>query len=120
MPSEWELPGPAGLAHIRLRWSRYANVFGRTGIVYYLERADGLIKIGYTHSYPRRRQDLFARHSHLRLLAWELGSYHLERLRHSQFDGLRLDPIAEWFALGASLREHIIDLRNRGAVSGAP
>ena len=49
---------PSGLDHIRnpfLPESRRLSGLGRQRIVYYLERSDGLIKIGTTCDYTRRR-----------------------------------------------------------------
>jgi hypothetical protein len=103
------------LSHIRMRW--HGNAMRATGVVYYLLRSDGNVKIGCTANYPQRRNDLVRRHGYLKLLAWELGYYPLETQRHQQFAHLRIDPIAEWFLPGPDLRDHLLTLRG---VLGAP
>lgn len=80
-------------------------------VVYYLERANGHIKIGCTSNYPRRRHELMKQHGPLSLVAWEEGDSQLEFARHRQFAGLRVNPIAEWFEPGESLIDWILNIR---------
>jgi hypothetical protein len=80
-------------------------------MVYYLEREDGAIKIGYTSDYPQRRDNLVQRHGPLLLVGWEIGGYDLEAQRHEQFAHLRIKPIAEWFRPGEDLIDHLLVMR---------
>ncbi len=115
-----------GLPHIRLSWAADRAWLSQVGIVYYLERADGCIKIGYTQSYPQRRATLVYRHGPLPLVAWEPGSQNggweelaaLEESRHRQFAHLRLPPrnpgliyLPEWFAVDDGLYDHLLMLK---------
>jgi hypothetical protein len=122
LPSRWEvtkavrtleLPAPAlmGLSHLKVRWTRVRQDVGQRGLVYYLERGDGAIKIGTTCNYPARRDDLRGRHGPLTLLAWEFGSFDAEYRRHQQFANLRIGPVAEWFRAGPELIAHVLALR---------
>jgi hypothetical protein len=115
-----------GLPHIRLDWAADRVWLRQVGIVYYLERADGAVKIGYTQNYPQRRATLVHRHGPLPLVAWEPGSegggadelLALENLRHRQFAHLRLPSRnpgllfpPEWFAVDDDLFDHVLMLR---------
>lgn len=73
--------------------------------VYYAER-NGRIKIGTTGNLPRR---LYGLHWPMPL-AVEPGSFDVERERHDQFAGLRIDQASEWFRPGADLLAHIATL----------
>lgn len=101
-----EVRQPVLLPNIRPGWRR--NGLARTGIVYYLQRENGDVKIGTTASYFRRRAALGPRHGPLALVAFEAGYFDLEAQRHAQFDHLRIDPVAEWFRLGDDLLDHIL------------
>lgn len=105
-----DVVGRSGLPHIKLPWAKNKAMLRWAGVVYYLERADGLIKIGCTQNYPQRRQTLVQRNGPLYLVAWEVGYYGLERQRHEQFAALRQNPAAEWFALDADLYDHMLML----------
>lgn len=100
-----------GLPQITFRWSKRANALSSTGIVYYLERSDGAVKVGCTRNYPRRRSALVRQHGFLALIAWEIGYDDVESLRHEQFAHLRIDPLAEWFQVQTDLYSHIMALR---------
>lgn len=80
-------------------------------VVYYLERADGRIKIGCTGNYSGRRAQLLKQHGALSLVAWEEGDNRLEFARHDQFAELRVNPIAEWFEPGEALIDWILNIR---------
>ncbi len=94
------------LPNVRPSWRR--DGLAGTGIVYYLQRGNGDVKIGTTANYPQRRATLGRRHGALALIAFEPGYTELEAERHQQFAQLRLDPIAEWFLLGEDLLDHIL------------
>jgi hypothetical protein len=76
----------------------------RVDVVYYLRFRDR-IKIGTTAN-PRRR---LARIWHDEVLAFERGDRLVERRRHEQFAGLRLDR-SEWFEAAPDLEEHVARL----------
>lgn len=97
------------LSHIRLR---KPHIHNRDGLVYYMERVDGAVKIGCTRSYQQRRSALVQRHGlPLKLVAWEPGYFDLEERRHQQFSHLRIAAIPEWFRVEEDLYEHILALR---------
>ena len=73
----------------------------RVDVVYYLRFRDR-IKIGTTAN-PRQR---LARIWHDEVLAFERGDRLVERRRHEQFAGSRLDR-SEWFGVTLDLEEHI-------------
>lgn len=104
-----KLPSPPAVAPmfpgIRPGWNRDLV---ESGVVYYLQRTSGDIKIGTTVRYPERRTQLARRHGQLVLAAIEPGYFALEAKRHRQFADLRLDPIAEWFRPGEDLVDHIL------------
>lgn len=93
------------LPSLRPAWNRD---LAKTGIVYYLQRANGDVKIGTTANYPNRRTELGRRHGPLALVALEAGYFALEAERHQQFADLRIDPVAEWFRLDPDLLDHIL------------
>jgi hypothetical protein len=106
------IDGPSGLTHIRAPFTgRHRLLRYGSPIVYYLERADGRIKIGTTGNYPRRRKMLVAQHGSLSLLAWEPGGFDQELSRHREFCWDRVSYPAEWFEPSATLIKHIAALR---------
>lgn len=80
----------------------------KRGIVYYLTRSDGAVKIGTTRSYNSRIRRLRKQHGPLSLIHWEWGSFELEAQRHEQFSDLRIDPTAEWFHLEGDLLDFVL------------
>lgn len=102
---------PSGLEQIVIpySWWRRHPVHG-TRIVYYLERSDGLIKIGTTGNYPQRRCALQRQHGPLSLAAWEPGSFELEKIRHAWFLWERPNR-SEWFEPSRAVIGHIVALR---------
>ena len=103
--------GPSGLDPLLIPYAhcRRHPVHG-TRIVYYLERGDGLIKIGTTGNYVQRHGSLRAKFGPLALLAWEPGSYELEKARHQWFMWERPGK-SEWFEPSAVLIRHVETLR---------
>lgn len=81
-------------------------------VVYYLQRGDGAIKIGFSTNVRRRTDVLTRHHGPLTLLASEPGGWHRERERHAQFERLRIHRDQEWFQPGPALRRHIRSLAN--------
>lgn len=64
-------------------------------IIYFLRRADGMIKIGVTTNYPARRTDLQMEHGRLQLLLAYAGTRKEEREAHDRFALARVK--GEWF-----------------------
>lgn len=102
---------PTGLPHIQLTWAKDQARIRREGIVYYLERFDGAVKIGCTVNYPQRRGNLLRRHGPLNLIAYEFGYYQREAERHREFAWTRIDEVAEWFVVDSFLYDHVLMLR---------
>jgi hypothetical protein len=115
--------GPSGIPNIdipRNQWVRLSD--GKTfnvatppmavrPVVYYLERTDGLIKIGTTGDLRNRRRKVAYEHGPLSLLAYEYGSYGTERKRHEQFWWERESSGSEWFHPRFFLVDYIKHLR---------
>lgn len=81
-------------------------------IVYFLQRADGQIKIGTTTGYAVRLYELEREYGKLVLLGWMHGNRIQERQLHDQFDHLRRD--GEWFAPSPVLIEYIGQVKQEG------
>ncbi len=85
-------------------------------LVYYLQRADGAIKIGMSGQLDRRIFKLTDVYGELTLLATEIGAKREEEARHREFWKLRLphdrrfDGGSEWFRPGQALLRHICSL----------
>lgn len=76
----------------------------RESRVYYIRRADNLVKIGFSTNVEVRMRDLGV----WDLLVTEPGGRALERERHEQFADLRVR--GEWFRYERPLIEHVISL----------
>lgn len=63
--------------------------------VYFLQRADGLIKIGTSHDFPSRLSQLTASHGMLGIIRVINGDRKLERQLHVKFK--RFHEYGEWF-----------------------
>jgi hypothetical protein len=79
-------------------------------VVYYLRRADGAIKIGFSVKLRSRMSSLAELHGPLELLGTEPGGWHHEHHRHEQFARLRIHRNQEWFTPGPALLRHISGL----------
>ncbi|MEQ6899265.1 GIY-YIG nuclease family protein [Microbacterium sp. KR10-403] len=92
------------------RWNRFGAAVLRDprtdGWVYYVSFGDR-IKIGTSRDVAARLRNLY----HDELLAIEPGSTIVERERHQQFSGLRVEGQREWFHDSPALREHIARIR---------
>lgn len=77
----------------------------REAVVYYLQRGDGLVKIGFSRRFPSRLAALTRDHGPLTLLAAHTGGRPAERHWHRRFATARV--WGEWFTLTADLAEHI-------------
>jgi Meiotically up-regulated gene 113 len=78
-------------------------------IVYYLQRADGLIKIGFSTSYPTRLKSLRVEYGELRLLLAYAGSRKEEAEAHNRFAAAHV--MGEWFRPSLPLLLEIQRLR---------
>jgi len=78
-------------------------------MVYYLRRADGCIKIGYTVSFPRRLSQLRCEFGELQVLATHVGDRDCESGTHRRFARTRVD--GEWFRPSPELWEWILTVR---------
>lgn len=67
----------------------------KTGRVYFLQRHDGLVKIGFTTNLDQRIRDLSSAHGPLAVLRVLNGDKRLERKLHQRFKELR--EYGEWF-----------------------
>lgn len=74
--------------------------------VYYMERWDGMVKIGFSGNVEARKATLEEEFGPLDLLATEVGGRIKERQRHEEFAHLRQGR-SEWFAVDDDLRAHI-------------
>lgn len=84
-------------------------------IVYYLQRADGLVKIGFSRQFPTRLASLTREHGPLLLLAAHTGGRPAERHWHRRFADDRVE--GEWFHLSDALADHI---KRVGVPDGIP
>lgn len=100
---------PSGLAGVPFSIVQLSRRNFTGPVIYYLERSDGLVKIGTTRNFRDRYQALTRQFGALTLLAWEPGHFDVEQERHAEFFWDRAD--GEWFALSNDLRDHIVDLR---------
>lgn len=90
-------------------------VVDERSVVYYLRRADGAIKIGFSIELDRRMSTLAEAYGPLELLASEPGGWHKENERHRQFERLRLHRNREWFKAERGLMSHIWSLQDAEA-----
>lgn len=66
-------------------------------MIYFLQRADGAIKIGSTRRYSSRKDTLQTEHGKLTLLGHMDGMLKEERTIQRQFSDCRIHRKAEWF-----------------------
>lgn len=74
-------------------------------MIYFFQRADGDIKIGVTHDYHRRLQNLQTEHGKLTLLGLLDGGREAEEKLHYEFRAFRSHR--EWFSPDRSLLDFI-------------
>jgi hypothetical protein len=91
---------------LRPGWNR------KVSIVYYLQRSDGAVKIGWTVVLPQRIKQLERTEGRLDLLIWEPGDRNLEQCRHREFAAARIDYRYEWFRLTPDLTAHIRQIQD--------
>lgn len=78
--------------------------------VYYVQRHDLAIKIGYSTCLPSRLRSIARQHGDLVLLASELGGWDREQAQHRRFCRTRLSPQGEWFGPSPGLLSYIKEL----------
>lgn len=83
-----------------------------SSVVYYVQREDGLIKIGTSRTIAKRLVTLKHEHGPLRLLATHGGAHKEEHEAHAKFKTLRAE--GEWFRADLPLLEHIEWIRRSG------
>ncbi len=74
-------------------------------MIYFLKRADGLIKIGVTTNYYHRYSQLKSEHGALILLGWQDGNIATEQDLHKRFADYRVEK--EWFKSEYILTQYI-------------
>lgn len=77
-------------------------------VVYFVRRADGLVKIGCTTALPLRLATLAGQYGPLRLLGLQYGGFGEEHALHRTFKQLRVD--GEWFEFLGDLCEYVREL----------
>lgn len=91
-----------------LQWAA-ATVRSQPGMVYYVQRADGMIKVGTSRVTASRLANLIREHGPLTLMAIQTGSYEEESAVHRKFRDLRAG--GEWFHPELPLLQHIARIR---------
>lgn len=111
--NEWEEEQRRRLSELRdIRRKKDEEAWRRLSTVYYVRRADGLIKIGYTSRDLRYRlSNLRQEHGPLEVLATHKGGYAAEQANHRRFAALRVT--GEWFRPESALLAHIDHINSR-------
>lgn len=76
-------------------------------MIYFVQRADGAIKIGTSEQVRTRKRELAKQHGALTALGFMDGSYELEEFLHATFSDHRINPRSEWFLPVPDLLEYI-------------
>jgi len=84
---------------------------GRRALVYYLQRSDDLIKIGYSGNFRARFLALQREHGALRILATHRGGSRAEAAMHDRFHADRV--MGEWFNPSEALLAHVAKVAGR-------
>jgi hypothetical protein len=118
--NEWESEQRQRLSQLATaRRLKEEKVKARRATVYYVRRADGLIKIGYTGRDLRYRlSNLRQEHGPLEVLATHEGGYVAEQANHRCFAALRVT--GEWFRPEPALLAHIDRINSRRASGAMP
>lgn len=97
--------------------SRKQHEQARSADVYYVQRTDGLIKIGWSGNLRSRLNTLRREHGHLTLLATHSGGVEAEAAQHKRFAHLR--ETGEWFWPEPDLLAHIERINDRRPIEAA-
>lgn len=104
-------------ARFEMDWDREMGSWAATGrqVIYYVLRADGLIKIGTTTNLANRLTALRSEHGKLDVLLTHCGDHKRERMMHAKFRELRVT--GEWFRPHSLFFEFMIGVRRKRANS---
>ncbi len=91
-----------------LEWAEKAARW-MNSIVYYVQRPDGMIKIGTSRAADSRLGTIGRKHGRLVLMAFHAGAHAEEAAIHRAFKGLHIG--GEWFRPELPLLEHIVKVR---------
>jgi len=80
-------------------------------VVYYVQRPDGMIKIGTSRAPGVRLESIGRKHGALLVMALHSGAHAEESAVHRRFNALHIG--GEWFRPELPLLEHINDVRKR-------
>ena len=86
----------------------------KSGKIYFLRRADGLIKIGYTANLKRRLEHLTKSHGALEVVRLINGDKHREKQLHTRFRAF--NEYGEWFRPESELLLAIPDLEDGSVI----
>jgi hypothetical protein len=82
----------------------------KLSVIYYLQRGDGAVKIGWTRDLRQRVYQLEREHGPLVLLAWEPGDRVFEQALHVEHRDSRIDRRYEWFRLSPAVEGRIASI----------
>lgn len=91
-----------------LQWAEIA-IRREAAAVYYVQRADGMIKVGTSRKAAVRLATIAHEHGQLVLMAIQPGGYEEETAVHRRFRDLRAE--GEWFRPELPLLQHIVRVR---------
>lgn len=77
-------------------------------MIYFVQRADGAIKIGFTDNFQNRLKQLEDQYGALKLLGLMDGGMREERWVHERFSRFRVEK-REWFSNHADIHQYIAD-----------
>jgi len=89
----------------------------KEGKLYFLMRSDGLVKIGFTGDFRRRRHALTKSHGPLEVIRLINGDKHREKRLHQEFS--ESNEYGEWFRSSPDLLHRIANLDEGAAVDVA-
>jgi len=91
---------------------RRSVAFDRIAVVYFVQRHDGAVKIGFTSDLPRRLREVRNEHGPVRRLATAPGSSVAEAALHQRFAAFRIE--GEWFQPDPSILAFAAETAERG------
>lgn len=118
--NSWLEEQNAALVNLRIaRQLKAADAHAKASTVYYVQRIDDLVKIGYTGRDLRYRlSNLRGDHGPLKVLATHKGGRAAEKAQHARFAALRV--FGEWFRPEPALLAHIAHINSRRVSGGMP
>lgn len=91
---------------------RSSVAFDRSAIVYFVQRLDGAVKIGFTSDLSRRLREVRRDHGDVRTLATAPGAGVAEGVLHRRFAAFRVE--GEWFSPDAAILTFATETAERG------